>query len=174
MYQLLSSAFWWAFVEIYHGCDQVNNIPTMQLFTGISRNTQSKSHMLLLTECVCHFQNSVFWDTLYHAYFLSAVALFGDGWGMDAYKVVPSYSSLRLPSLFYRMLQFCRHSLLLSLYSNCNCRNGSVQCETVTVEMGVFSVKSSSQCPALFTIKETAFRTITGIAIAQFLYWEYP
>ena len=30
----------------------VNNIPSMQLITGISRNTQSKSHMILLTECV--------------------------------------------------------------------------------------------------------------------------
>ena len=29
-----------------------NNIPTMQFFAGFSRNTQSKSFMLSLTECV--------------------------------------------------------------------------------------------------------------------------
>ena len=29
-----------------------NNIPTMQFFTGISRNTQSISYVLSLTECV--------------------------------------------------------------------------------------------------------------------------
>ena len=40
------------------------NIPTMQFFTGISRNTQSKSSMLSLTECVWNFQNDAFWDTI--------------------------------------------------------------------------------------------------------------
>ena len=30
----------------------VNSIPTMQFFTGISRNTQSKSYMLSLTKCL--------------------------------------------------------------------------------------------------------------------------
>ena len=30
----------------------VNKIPTMQSFTGVSRNTESKSCMLSLTECV--------------------------------------------------------------------------------------------------------------------------
>ena len=34
-----------------------NNIPT------ISRNTQSKSYMLSLTECVWEFQNNALWDT---------------------------------------------------------------------------------------------------------------
>ena len=42
----------------------VNNIPTMQFFTGISRNTQSKSDMLSLTECVWEFRNNALWDTL--------------------------------------------------------------------------------------------------------------
>ena len=41
----------------------VNNIPTMHFFTGISRNTQSKSYMLSLTECVWDFQNNALWDT---------------------------------------------------------------------------------------------------------------
>ena len=41
----------------------VNNIPTMQFFTGISRNTQSKSSMLSVTECVWDFQNNASWDT---------------------------------------------------------------------------------------------------------------
>ena len=41
----------------------VNNIPRMQYFTGISRNTQSKSYMLSLTECVWKFQNNALWDT---------------------------------------------------------------------------------------------------------------
>ena len=41
----------------------VNNIPTMQIFTGISKNTQSKSYMLSLTECVRDFQNYALWDT---------------------------------------------------------------------------------------------------------------
>ena len=41
----------------------VNNIPTMQLITGISRNTQSKSYMLSLTECDWEFRNNALWDT---------------------------------------------------------------------------------------------------------------
>ena len=41
----------------------VNNIPKMQFFSGISRNTQSKSYMLPLTECVWDFQNNELWDT---------------------------------------------------------------------------------------------------------------
>ena len=41
----------------------VDNIPTMQFFSGISRNTQSKSYMLSLTECVRDFQNNALWDT---------------------------------------------------------------------------------------------------------------
>ena len=36
----------------------VNNIPTMQFFIGISRNTQPKSYMLSLTEGVWEFQNN--------------------------------------------------------------------------------------------------------------------
>ena len=39
----------------------------MQLFIGISRNSQSKSYMLSLTECVWDFQNNALWDTHYHA-----------------------------------------------------------------------------------------------------------
>ena len=42
----------------------VNNIPTMQFFTGIFRNTQSKLYMLSLTECVWDFQDNALWDTL--------------------------------------------------------------------------------------------------------------
>ena len=34
-----------------HVIGHVNNIPTMQLFTVISRNTQSKTYMLSWTEC---------------------------------------------------------------------------------------------------------------------------
>ena len=34
-----------------------NNIPIMQVFNGISRNTQSKSYRRSLTECVRNFQN---------------------------------------------------------------------------------------------------------------------
>ena len=36
---------------------------TMQFYTGISRNTWSKSYMSSLTECVWEFQNSALWDT---------------------------------------------------------------------------------------------------------------
>ena len=50
-----------AIVEANGAC---YNIPTMQFFTGISRNTQSKSSMLSLTECVWNFQNDAFWDTI--------------------------------------------------------------------------------------------------------------
>ena len=39
------------------------NIPTMQIFTGISGNPQSKSDTLQLTECVWEFQNDALWDT---------------------------------------------------------------------------------------------------------------
>ena len=36
--------------------EHINSVPKMQFFTGISRNTQSKSYMLsLLTECVWEF-----------------------------------------------------------------------------------------------------------------------
>ena len=42
----------------------VNCIPTIQLFTGISRITKSKSYfMLSLTECVWKFQKNATWDT---------------------------------------------------------------------------------------------------------------
>ena len=43
----------------------VNKIPTMRwnFFSGISRNTQAKSYMLSLTECVWDFQNNALWDT---------------------------------------------------------------------------------------------------------------
>ena len=42
----------------------VDNIPSTQFFfTGISRNTQSKSYMLSLTECVQDFQNNALCDT---------------------------------------------------------------------------------------------------------------
>ena len=41
----------------------VNSIPTMQFFTGISRNTQSKSCIQSLTKCVWEFKNNALWDT---------------------------------------------------------------------------------------------------------------
>ena len=45
----------------------VNKIPTMQFFTEISRNTQSKSYIRLsLTECVWEFRNNALWDTHKH------------------------------------------------------------------------------------------------------------
>ena len=50
------------------GC--VNNIPTIQFFTRISRNTQSKSYMLSLTDCVWDFQNNVLWDTYLLSYWV--------------------------------------------------------------------------------------------------------
>ena len=50
--------------EVFKTIAHVNNIPTMQSFTGISRNTQSKSYMLSLTECVWDFQDNALCDTL--------------------------------------------------------------------------------------------------------------
>ena len=44
-----------------------NNIPEMQFFTGISRNSQSKSYKLSLTECALNFKNNALWDTQKHA-----------------------------------------------------------------------------------------------------------
>ena len=41
----------------------VYNIPTMQFFTGFSRNTQSKSYVLSLTECVWESRNDTLWET---------------------------------------------------------------------------------------------------------------
>ena len=38
-----------------HTIGHVSNIPKMQIFTGISRNTQLKPYMLSLTECVWEF-----------------------------------------------------------------------------------------------------------------------
>ena len=40
------------------GIGHFDNIPTTQFFTGISRNTPSKSYMLSLTECVWDFKNN--------------------------------------------------------------------------------------------------------------------
>ena len=45
------------------GHSHSQQFPTMQIFTGISRNTQSKLYMLSLTECVWGFQNNALWDT---------------------------------------------------------------------------------------------------------------
>ena len=45
---------------------RVNNIPTRQFFTGVTRNTPSKSYMLSLAECVWDFQNSELWNTHQH------------------------------------------------------------------------------------------------------------
>ena len=44
-----------------------NNIPT------ISRNTQSKSHTLPLTECILESQNITLWDTHYHVLLITSV-----------------------------------------------------------------------------------------------------
>ena len=41
----------------------LNNIPTMQQFRGISRNTPSKSYILSLTECLRDYQNNALWET---------------------------------------------------------------------------------------------------------------
>ena len=46
----------------YSPIGHVNNIPTMQLFTGIPRNTQSKCYMLTSTGCVWEFPNNALWD----------------------------------------------------------------------------------------------------------------
>ena len=51
----------------YPVIEHVYNIPTMQYFNGTSRNTQSKSYMLSLTECVWEFRNNALWDTDSHA-----------------------------------------------------------------------------------------------------------
>ena len=52
---------WFQSCELTIG--HVNNIPTMQFFTGISRNTQSKSYMLPSTDnCVWEFRNNALWD----------------------------------------------------------------------------------------------------------------
>ena len=48
-----------SFWTIWHS----NKTPTMQFFTWISRNTQSNSYTLLLTECVWDFQKNALWDT---------------------------------------------------------------------------------------------------------------
>ena len=48
----------------------------MQFFTGISRNTQYKSYMLSLTECVRDFQNNALWDTHCHALLLQKLTNF--------------------------------------------------------------------------------------------------
>ena len=50
-----------------HPIGHVNKIPTMQFFSGISRNAQSKLYMLSLTECVGDFQNNALWDTHLHS-----------------------------------------------------------------------------------------------------------
>ena len=44
----------------------VNIVHMMQFINAISRNTQSKTYMLSLTECVWEFQNHALWDTHWH------------------------------------------------------------------------------------------------------------
>ena len=52
------------FLKIKHRMGHVKNIPTMQFFTRILQNTQSKSFLLSLTECVWEFQNNALWDNM--------------------------------------------------------------------------------------------------------------
>ena len=52
-----STAF--QFDLIGHGA----NIPTRQFSIEISRNIQSKSYMVSVTECCWDFQNNALWDT---------------------------------------------------------------------------------------------------------------
>ena len=55
---------------VWKNCSQmghVDNIPTMQFFTEISRNTQSISYMLSLNVSVWDFQDNALWDTHKHA-----------------------------------------------------------------------------------------------------------
>ena len=47
--------------------EHVNNIPTMQFFTVISRNNESKFYILSMTECVWELLNNALWDTHSHA-----------------------------------------------------------------------------------------------------------
>ena len=46
-------------------------MPTVQFFIRISRNTQSHSYLLSMSECVWDFQNNAFWDIHQHALFQS-------------------------------------------------------------------------------------------------------
>ena len=46
-----------------------NNIPTMQFFTGVYKNTWSKSYMLSWIDWVWDFQNNVLWVTHRHTLF---------------------------------------------------------------------------------------------------------
>ena len=63
VYAVLGMTYFTQYPVIEH----VNNIPTMQYSNGTSRNTQSKSYMLSLTECVWDFQNIALLDTDSHA-----------------------------------------------------------------------------------------------------------
>ena len=54
-------------LEYAHKIGQVNNIPTMHFFTGISKYSQSKSHRLSLTKYALEFWNEALWDTHKHA-----------------------------------------------------------------------------------------------------------
>ena len=54
-------------LECEHKIGLNNNIPTMQFFTGYSRNTQSKSHRLSLTKYALEFRKEALWDTHEHA-----------------------------------------------------------------------------------------------------------
>ena len=82
-----------------HPLGRVNNIPTMQFFTGISRNTQS-THMLSMTECVWEFQNNALWDTLQHALLVGI-----GGWLLLIWRVWEANSTcfmkLLLPDTYY-------------------------------------------------------------------------
>ena len=55
------SVFERSLCKMAHSVGHVNNIPRMQFFIGISRNTQNQ--MLSLTDCVWNFQNNALWDT---------------------------------------------------------------------------------------------------------------
>ena len=56
----------------------VNSIPTRQIFTGISSNTQSKLCVVSMTERVWDFRNNALWDTHYHIDIINMPY-----WGLD-------------------------------------------------------------------------------------------
>ena len=69
VYELLTNyhpQLYWPYKRIHQeNCMSIghdNNIQTIQSLTGFSRNTQSKSYMLKLTEFFLDFPNGALWD----------------------------------------------------------------------------------------------------------------
>ena len=96
------------------GKGHVNSIPTIQFFTGISRNTQSKLYMLSLTECAWDFQNNALWDSHQHALFSVIITIY-KYWYLTVYSA-PHLSPVSTLSKSYLIICIQNPAIIITNY----------------------------------------------------------